>query len=256
MFQIKNEYKLIFIGTIAGVISSLFGIGGGIIFVPAFNLIMKLDLRKSIGTSLSCIVPTAIVSAATHYTHATESFDWESAIILSIFAIISSQVGAYIVQRIKLKYLPILYAIFIMVTSFKLLFNTFSIEDNYYREIPPAYILAIIGSVTGVIGSLLGLGGGIVIVGILVSFFYVSMTTAVTLSLVVIVPSTLSGLVGHIYYKNVEWKYTLFTVPTALLSAYLTAYLSHNISPKVLQTLFSIFSLFMAYSLWKQNKDK
>ena len=45
------------IGIVAGLISGLFGAGGGMILVPAFSIINKMDEKKARATSIFCILP-------------------------------------------------------------------------------------------------------------------------------------------------------------------------------------------------------
>ena len=47
------------IGILSGVASGLFGVGGGIIMVPAMVYFMKMDIKLAVGTSLMVIIPTA-----------------------------------------------------------------------------------------------------------------------------------------------------------------------------------------------------
>ena len=48
------------IGIVAGLISGLFGAGGGMILVPAFSIINKMDEKKARATSIFCILHTNI----------------------------------------------------------------------------------------------------------------------------------------------------------------------------------------------------
>lgn len=54
------------IGLVAGVLSGIMGVGGGIIMVPAMVLILALGQQDAQGISLLVIIPTAIVGASTH----------------------------------------------------------------------------------------------------------------------------------------------------------------------------------------------
>lgn len=54
--------KKIIIGTLAGVVSGLFGAGGGMILVPAFIHLLKIDEKKARATSVFAILPMVITS--------------------------------------------------------------------------------------------------------------------------------------------------------------------------------------------------
>ena len=55
------------IGLIGGVTSGLFGVGGGVVMVPAMMLLLNLDIKPAIGTSLAVIVPTALMGTLKHH---------------------------------------------------------------------------------------------------------------------------------------------------------------------------------------------
>ena len=57
----------IIIGLLAGVLSGLLGVGGGILFVPALTLALSLSQIKAEATSLLAIIPVALVGAARQY---------------------------------------------------------------------------------------------------------------------------------------------------------------------------------------------
>jgi uncharacterized protein len=56
--------KLAVTGTAAGIFSGLFGVGGGILFVPALTLVLSLSQVRAEATSLLAIIPVALVGAA------------------------------------------------------------------------------------------------------------------------------------------------------------------------------------------------
>ncbi|MBN1636734.1 MAG: sulfite exporter TauE/SafE family protein [Deltaproteobacteria bacterium] len=57
---------LILLGIIAGMSSTIFGIGGGVIMVPGFNILFGLSLQEAIPTSLAVILPTTIAGTLFH----------------------------------------------------------------------------------------------------------------------------------------------------------------------------------------------
>ena len=60
-------WKKIVIGLLAGIISGLFSTGGGMILVPAFIYLLKLEDTKARGTSVFCILPMVIASSFFYY---------------------------------------------------------------------------------------------------------------------------------------------------------------------------------------------
>lgn len=61
----------VMIGSVTGVISGIFGVGGGALQVPALSLLTNLDYHTILGTSLAAMLPTAIIGSITHYRQRT-----------------------------------------------------------------------------------------------------------------------------------------------------------------------------------------
>jgi uncharacterized membrane protein YfcA len=85
-------FKLVAIGAVAGLFSGLLGIGGGLLLVPAFTVLLRLPLREGIATSLACVGIIAIPGTVTHAL--LGHIDWGFAIPLSIAVIPGSRLGA------------------------------------------------------------------------------------------------------------------------------------------------------------------
>ncbi|MCB1158028.1 MAG: sulfite exporter TauE/SafE family protein [Leptospiraceae bacterium] len=247
--KLEQYIKLILVGMMGGLISSLFGVGGGIIFVPAFNSILGLDMKKSIGTSLTCIVPISIISAYAHYIRLHEHFPWQETTFLAIAAVLAAQIGVYLVHKLRSTALMYIFSIYLILTCFKILFFPAIEHSPQQHFLPSTSIMVAIGSVTGLLSSLLGIGGGVVIVSSLNGFFGTDMILSVTLSLLVIVPTTLSGFLGHLRRDNIEWKFIAPIVIPALFFAYLGVGLSYKLGSDTLKYLFCSFAIFISIRL-------
>ena len=81
------------IGLVAGVTSGLFGVGGGIVMVPAMFYLLKVDIKTAIGTSLVVIIPTAIAGALKH--QELNNINWRVAGSLAPLAVVGGFLGAY-----------------------------------------------------------------------------------------------------------------------------------------------------------------
>ena len=66
-FSKKDIIELSIVGILAGIISGLFSTGGGMILVPAFIYLLKLDNTKARGTSVFCILPMVVTSGIFYY---------------------------------------------------------------------------------------------------------------------------------------------------------------------------------------------
>ena len=118
-FNMKKNIKLALIGIISGFISGFFSTGGGLILVPAFMYILKLESNKARGTSVFCILPMVITSSFFYYKG--NYIDWRIAIYCAIGGTIGGYIGAKLLRKIPENYLKIAFTILLIYVSFKML---------------------------------------------------------------------------------------------------------------------------------------
>jgi uncharacterized membrane protein YfcA len=87
-----NYIAIALVGLGSGVISGLFGVGGGIVMVPAMHFLLKMDFKMAVGTSLAIIIPTAMMGATQHYSMG--NINWKAALVIAPLAIVGSWAGA------------------------------------------------------------------------------------------------------------------------------------------------------------------
>jgi len=88
---------LVGIGTAAGLLSGLLGVGGGIVLVPGFTEVARLPLRTALATSLVCVGLFAVPGTLAHW-HVGD-VDWRTAVYLSIGVIPGARLGAHLAMR-------------------------------------------------------------------------------------------------------------------------------------------------------------
>jgi uncharacterized membrane protein YfcA len=112
------------IGLVSGVTSGLFGVGGGIVMVPAMLLLLSppiRDIKQAIGTSLVVIIPTAIMGSYKHL--AQGNVEWRTALSLAPLAIAGSYLGAWLTTHIPSENLKRAFGVLIILVGVKLLFG-------------------------------------------------------------------------------------------------------------------------------------
>ena len=107
--------RLILIGTLAGGLSGLLGIGGGVVMVPGFNQLAGIPLKAAIATSLVCVGLFAIPGTITHAL--LGNIDWRFAVLLTIGVIPGARLGATLAIRASDRRLRIAVAAFLGVIS-------------------------------------------------------------------------------------------------------------------------------------------
>jgi uncharacterized protein len=85
------------IGVVAGLLSGLLGIGGGVIMVPAFIELLALPLKSAIATSLVCVGIFGVPATITHAF--LGDVDWRLAILLTAGVVPGARIGASLTIR-------------------------------------------------------------------------------------------------------------------------------------------------------------
>jgi uncharacterized membrane protein YfcA len=111
---------LLVLGLVAGVFSGMFGIGGGLIIVPALIFIFKLRELEALGTSLAALIPpVGLLGAMQYYQEGYIQIRYAVLIALGIF------IGAYFGARIVISLPPIIikriYAVFLLAVAGRML---------------------------------------------------------------------------------------------------------------------------------------
>jgi uncharacterized protein len=106
------------IGAASGLASGLFGVGGGIVMVPAMMFFMNMDIKMAVGTSLAVIIPTAIMGSFKHFTMG--NVDWRVALMLAPTAIAGSYLGAWWTKSIESGNLKRAFGGFLVVVGLRL----------------------------------------------------------------------------------------------------------------------------------------
>lgn len=115
-----EKMKKPIIGLMAGIACGLFASGGGLILVPAFIYLLKMEDKVARGTAVFCILPMVITSSIFYYKE--NYIDWKIGISCAIGGIVGGIIGAKLLKKIPTKYVRIIFTIFLLYVSLKMLF--------------------------------------------------------------------------------------------------------------------------------------
>ena len=111
--------KKILLGISAGIISGLFAAGGGMIVVPAFVHIFKLDEAEARATSVFSILPMVITSGLFYYNN--NYSNWNIGIKCAIGGIVGGFIGSKLLKKLPDKVLKIIFIVFLIYVSIKMI---------------------------------------------------------------------------------------------------------------------------------------
>ena len=107
---------LLAVGLVAGAFAGLFGIGGGLIIVPALLYVFKMKELEALGTSLAALVPpVGLLGAAEYYRQGYINIAYAGLIALGLF--IGAYFGAKIVIALPGALLLRIYGAFILIVG-------------------------------------------------------------------------------------------------------------------------------------------
>jgi uncharacterized membrane protein YfcA len=103
------------IGVVAGLLSGLLGIGGGVIMVPAFTELLSMSLKSAIATSLVCVGIFGVPATITHAF--LGDIDWRMAALLTIGVVPGARVGASLTIRTAERRLRLAVGVFLALVA-------------------------------------------------------------------------------------------------------------------------------------------
>jgi uncharacterized protein len=112
------------LGLTAGVLAGLFGVGGGILFVPTLALVLGLTQIHAEATSLLAIIPTAFVGAWRQSRYG--NVDWRASLIVGITAIGGVEAGVQIAESLPQHALRRLFGALTLVVAAQVAWRAYS----------------------------------------------------------------------------------------------------------------------------------
>ena len=266
-------------GLVIGVLSGMFGIGGGTMIVPLFNLVFGMPMISATSTSLFTIVPTALSGAYKHIRQKTAAI--RIGVIFGISGAIVSTFGALLAGQLPELVLVLLAAAVIIYSSVTMILQARKVparhrsasnkavtkakgagdkevtasgadKDNGLQPHTSARLKGIRGGlplvlatgiIAGLMAGLIGIGGGFIIIPFSVAYLGFSMKEAAGTSLVAICIIAIPGIITHALLGQVEWLYGLALVVGTIPGAQVGAWLVTKLPERLTRFAFGILLL-------------
>ncbi len=112
--------SLVLIGLLAGILSGLVGVGGGIIMVPLLVLLLGFSQHQAQGTSLTVLVVPVTALAVFNY-YKEGYINWKYAAIIAVFFVVGSYFGSKLAVGIDQKMLKKIFGVVLIIIAGKML---------------------------------------------------------------------------------------------------------------------------------------
>lgn len=233
----------VLVGLGAGLLSGLFGVGGGILVVPALVILLRTDQRVANGTSLGAVLPISVSSLLTYWSQG--NVDWWLAFWLSIGALGGAVLGTRWIHVLPRHILGYMFSVVLILTAIRL-FIPMNATGRDAINVVTAIVLIVIGFATGVLAGLLGIGGGVVMVPAMVVFFSEPSVIAKGTSVAVIIPTAIMGTWRNWRADNIDIKVAAIVGISGVLSAVLGSLIADHLSEDLSNILFASLILMVA----------
>lgn len=236
------------VGVLVGILSGLFGIGGGTVIVPAL-VWLGLTQRHAAATSMLAIVPTSISGVISYGING--NVDWMAALLVFLGMLLGGQIGSWLLSRLPelaLRWAFVAFLVFVIVNQ---AMSVPSRDSSIQLNLITGTLMVAFGVVAGVLAGLLGIGGGAICVPALSILFGASDLIARGTSLLAMFPNAVTTTVANAKRNMVHAKAGLIIGVVAALVTPFGTWMAGAVSPRVGGILFTVYlGLLLIRSLW------
>ena len=250
--QPKFLLRCLAIGALAGLLSGLFGVGGGFIMVPLFVIWLQLEQKTAHATSLLAIIFVALAGLVGYVD--SDNVNWMYALIIFSGGVLGMFVGVRVFEDISARTLGNLFAITLLLVSARLLWS--GTPHQIFTGVLADALLMLIGFSAGVLSGLLGIGGGVVIVPALILCSGLTAEQARGTSLVVIIGTAIIGTILHNRSNHINRKVALYTGLAGVPFAICASYIGATYANRIVLSLFALVLMAISLQLLFANRGQ
>jgi uncharacterized membrane protein YfcA len=228
------------VGALIGALGGLFGVGGGIIAIPALIFLFGMQQQTAEGTALVTIVPNVFIGLWSYARR--DRLDGRIAVLLGFTATIFSAVFASLALGWNERALGRAFAVFLVATAAWMLWSL--VRKIPKREHPlPWGWSALLGALGGALSGVFGIGGATVTPPVMTGLFGVEQTTAQGYALALVAPGTVAALATFAHAGHVDWLAGLPLAIGGATAVPLGVTLAHRLPQRTLKALFAAMVL-------------
>jgi uncharacterized membrane protein YfcA len=241
-----------------GISLGLIGGGGSILTVPVLVYILGVNPVLATAYSLFVVGSTSLVGAATYMRKGLVNY--KTALVFAV----PSFIAVFLTRKFLVPALPdplftvgeaiitknigimVFFALIMLAASYSMITTKKCVDCD--DDEPVAFnfpMIALEGSVVGLITGIVGAGGGFLIIPALVLLAKLPMKMAVGTSLLIIAAKSLIGFLGDLSTQTIDWQLLLIFTALSIVGIFIGSALSKKINEEILKTGFGWFVLAM-----------
>lgn len=247
------------IGFGVGAFSGAFGVGGGIILVPVLVLLFHMQQKNAQATSL---VMVSFAASAGFATYAWADYvAWMPAAFILTGGLLGSLFGSSIVRRTADFRLQIGFGIVLVAVALRLLWQS---DSNLVSDLPEFSVWVAIGYflsglAMGVFSALFGIGGGIILIPLVVTFFGFSQQLAAGTSLAVMAPIAILGAWRQSRTGATDWpvgiRFGIASIPGGIVGAAVAVAVSGSLVRAAFAALLVVVGVHTMTIGWRGRRE-
>jgi uncharacterized protein len=247
-----TELLLISGAFFAGLVGGFLGLGGGIILVPFLSLVILMPMHQAVAISLATIMANSLVSS-TEYLR-KDMVDLRLVILLSIFASVGAVAGSILGKYIPGDYLQVAFSLVLAYTTYSILKKKDNTDPKRKSDHNPnIWMVALIALLAGIVSSLLGVGGGILIVPAIYLIFNYPMNIARGSSAFTIGVIATAGSVVYFVQGILNVEFAGQIMLGTIAGGWLGGWLGTRAKSNVVKAAFSLLLIYLAIKMFLQG---
>jgi uncharacterized protein len=227
------------------VVFSMFGKGGGSLYTPVLVL-LGWTLDTSISTALFLNLVTALVATAVFARSRLVDFKFSSLFLPGTIA--GSLLGALLSSRAPKDLLLGLFSLFLLGAGVLMIRSNKGEATQQPRSWSGGlvFIVVVFSFAVGILSSLIGVGGGLVIFPFLVLYMKYHAQKAAGANAFIVTVSSLVGSLGHLSLGRIDYPLIAITAVAAMIGAAIGSHVTVKASPKFVKVAFAFIMWFFS----------
>ena len=250
--MIIRNLEFLVLGGLCGFLGGLFGIGGATMAIPTLGIMFGMTEQVAQGTALVMALPNVVIGLI-RYTQKAK-LDLRAAALIALAGLPLTYACALIATSLASRPLRIAFAIFLIAIGLDIGRRALMTNATTARRALPWPYVGVVGMVCGIFSGFFGIGGAIIAVPAMTTFFAYSQLAAQGMSLAFSIVSASLTTLTYASKGDVDWAVSL---PLAIGGVFAVRYgvdLAHRLPERGLRLVFVAFTIAVGSALLLKSR--